>query len=173
MAKCLVNQYKYNTDKTVRHYQLKHSRCNEILWRLLIGCCPYNCLPSFLFVVICLISSLPLISMDVSPPILCFLFVLHLILYPHIHLFCLSFFLLLFLLLPCSLVCLLPPAPVSRCSQYGIHNEGLCYVRSHWSRDVEILYDSSKGAIMDKSCSHLWYKVACRTCTNVWLPTSQ
>lgn len=188
MVKCLVNQCKYSAERTVRHYQLKYSWCNEILWRVSSG---VNWLlfielppmfPSYSYLPYLLSASYlhGCVSSCLSYPLLPFCATSYSLSS------CLS-------LLPFFFSCFffsssLAPSSVSyplhlslslsRCSQYGIHNEGLCYVRSHWavwawSRDVEILYSSSKGAIMDKSCSPLWYKVACRTCTNVWLPTSQ
>lgn len=48
-------------------------------------------------------------------------------------------------------------------SQYGIYNEGACYVRSNravWtlSGDVQIQQCTSKPATANKSFSHLWYK---------------
>lgn len=48
-------------------------------------------------------------------------------------------------------------------SQYGIYNEGACYVRSNravctLSGDVQIQQCTSKPAPVNKSFSHLWYK---------------
>lgn len=121
--------------------------------------------------VICLIFTLPLISMSVSPLSSCPLF-------PFMPPILLSIYFPFPVSPPsifsssCASYLVSNPPPLSfslpHRSQYCIRNEGLCYVRSNrgvWTRsgDVEMLYSSVKGAIMYESRGHLTYKVACRT----------
>lgn len=127
---------------------------------VLIGCCLEDCLPGFpvtdrisLERVISVLSLLCLLS-----PWMCLLlsflpfnsfFVLHLILSPPVSCFSHSFCPPPLSLSPPHL-CPSYSLSLSHHSQYGIHKEGVCYVRSNWavwtpSEDVEIQLSSSEA----------------------------